>query len=170
MLAHQDLAYAVALRMLGDADEAREVAQDAFVRAWRAIGSFRGDAKFSTWLVAILINLCRNRRRSWARQRQVTIVSLDAPGGEDDDPPELQVADASPDPSVRALRAEQRKQITAAIAMLDDDSREVIVLRDMQGLAYEDIARSLACELGTVKSRLARARGKLRSLLDGKLE
>src|SRR3990167_6573052 len=79
VLRHQQMVYAVALRMLDNADDAQEVAQDAFVRAFRAIGTFRHEAKLSTWLVSITMNLCRNRRRWWARRRRIIVASPDDP-------------------------------------------------------------------------------------------
>jgi RNA polymerase sigma-70 factor (ECF subfamily) len=169
VLRHQNQAYAVALRMLGDPDDAKDVAQDAFVRAYRSLESFRGEAKFSTWLIAIVMNLCRNKRRWWMRRKRLIVASIDAPVETEEDALESQVADPSPGPASQVASHETQARIAEALGMLDDDSREVVVLRDVQGLAYDEIARLLGCELGTVKSRLARARMKLRGLLDGRL-
>ena len=163
---HQDLVFGVALRMLGDRAEAEEVAQDAFVRAYRGLRSFRGESKFSTWLVAIVMNLCRSRRKWWARRKPVVVRSLDEPIG-DDDGPSQDVEDPSPGPAAEAMRREFHGQLAAGLAMLDEPGREVIVLRDVQGLSYEEIAQALRCEVGTVKSRLSRARWRLRAMLDG---
>jgi len=169
VLKYQQQAFAVALRLLGDYNDAKDVTQDAFVRAYRAIRTFRGEAKFSTWLLTIVTNLCRNRRRWWARRKRVIVASLDDPV----DTEEGSVAHQVPDPGAsliaEAMQRELRQQVMAALEMLDEPSRLVVVLRDMQGLSYEEIAQVLRCRVGTVKSRLNRARGRLRALLDGKL-
>ena len=166
---HQQLVYAVACRLLGNPQEAEDAAQDVFVRAFRAIGGFRREAKVSTWLVAITVNVCRNQRRWWARRRRLIAGSLDAPAGDvaDKDPPEP--PDPGPDPAVLAHAREQQRVLLSALASLDEASRAVVVLRDLQGCAYDEIARMLGCRLGTVKSRLNRARLRLRALLDGRL-
>jgi RNA polymerase sigma-70 factor (ECF subfamily) len=168
VLQHQQEVFAVALRMLGDRDEAQDVAQDVFVRAYRAIGAFRGEAKLSTWLVSITMNLCRNRRRWWARRRRLIVASLDDPIDTDEGTRGRDVADPSPTPADVAERNEQQQHLTAALQMLNPSDRTVVVLRDIQGHAYEEIAQILGCRLGTVKSRLNRARLQLRSLLDGR--
>lgn len=167
---YQRQVFAVAWRWLGDYAEANDVAQDAFVRAYRAIGAFRGESKFSTWLVAIVINLCRNRRRWWMRRRQWTMVSLDEPIATDEGTVAADVADPAPTPQAEAERAELRARLAAALELLDDHSRAIVVLRDVQGLSYDEIARLLRCRIGTVKSRLNRARLRLRAILNGVLE
>ena len=169
VLRHQRQAFAVAWRLLGDADEAKDVAQEAFVRAWRAIGTFRGDAKFSTWLLTIVTNLCRNRRRWWARRKQLIVASLDDPGESDDAPLADRIADPAPTPADRAVHSELGRQVAAALGRLDQMSRAVVVLRDVEGLPYEEIAGVLDCRVGTVKSRLNRARRRLQTLLQGTL-
>lgn len=166
---HQQQVYAVALRMLGDAAEAEEVAQDAFVRAYRAIKTFRREAKLSTWLVAITMNLCRNRRRWWARRKRVMVMSLDAVNA-DTDAPGLEVSDPAPDPSMAAQRNDQARIVLGALQRLSAMDREVIVLRDLQAHSYAEMAEMLQCQVGTVKSRLNRARWQLRAVLDGALE
>lgn len=167
---HQQVVFAVALRMLGDRHEAEDVAQDTFVHAYRAWASFRREAKASTWLVAITLNLCRNRRRWWARRKRVVTASLDEPlqpGGEESLGAVVPAAGASP--AEAAQQAEQRQVIAAALQALDVADREVLVLRELQGYAYEEIAEMLRVPRGTVKSRISRARLALRALLDGKV-
>ncbi len=166
---HQQEVFAVALRMLGDRDEAEDIAQDVFVRAYRAIGAFRGEAKLSTWLVSITMNLCRNRRRWWARRKRLIVASLDDPVETEEGSLGQEVADPSPGTAQVAVGREQQQFLMEALQALDEASRAVIVLRDVQGYAYEEIARMMSCQVGTVKSRLNRARLKLRALLDGKL-
>ena len=169
VLRHQQEVFAVALRMLGDQDEAQDIAQDAFVRAYRAIGSFRCEAKLSTWLVSITMNLCRNRRRWWARRRRVIAASLDEAVETEEGTRGHDVPDPAPSPSAVAERRDQHRIVADALQLLCEADRTVIVLRDIQGYAYEEIAQMLGCRLGTVKSRLSRSRLQLRALLDGKL-
>ena len=166
---HQQQVYAVAVRMLGDLDEAKDVAQDAFVRAYRSIATFRGEAKFSTWMVSITMNLCRNRRRWWARRRRVIAGSIEETLQTEEKSVVMQVIDPLPTPAEVTERAELRVQLLGALAQLDQDSREVVVLRDVHGWSYEEIAQAAGCELGTVKSRLNRARLKLCALLNGQV-
>lgn len=169
VLTHQQQVFAVALRMLGHWDEAKDVAQDVFVLAYRRIGTFRGEAKLSTWLVAITMNLCRNRRRWWARRNRLIVASLDDPVEGEEGPMDPEVADPSPTPAAQAMGHEQQHQLMAALQLLDDESRSVVVLRDIQGLSYEEIAQALRWNLGTVKSRLSRARLRLKALVDGRV-
>ena len=169
VLRHQQIVFAIAMRMLGDASEAEDVAQDVFVRAFRSFGTFRGQAKLSTWLVSITMNLCRNRRRWWGRRKRVIVASLNDPIDTQDQTLEREVPDPSPSPLKLAERAEQQQLLAATLHRLNEADRTVIVLRDLQGYSYEEIAHILQCQLGTVKSRLNRARLALRALLDGKL-
>ena len=169
VLQHQQTVFAVALRMLGSRDEAQDIAQDAFVRAFRGLGSFRQEAKLSTWLVSITMNLCRNRRRWWMRRRRVIVASLDDSGNGDERALKDEIADLAPSPALLAERSDQKRVIMAALQTLDEEDRMVIVLRDIQGYAYEEIAEALGWPLGTVKSRLSRARLQLRARLDGTL-
>ena len=169
VLRHQQMVFAVTMRMLGDRHEAQEVAQDVFVRAFQSLGGFRGDAKLSTWLVSITMNLCRNRRRWWARRRRIIVASLDDRVEIGEETVEREAEDPSPSPAHLASAREREQYLMDALQSLDEASRSVVVLRDLQGYSYEEIAQALRCRVGTVKSRLNRARLKLRSLLDGKL-
>lgn len=171
VLRHQQMIFAVAMRMLGDADEATDVAQDAFVRAYQSLAAFRGESKFSTWLVSITMNLCRNRRRWWGRRKKVIVASTDDPieAGEEATLGQ-QLEDPGPSPSDIAQRRERQSQLMQALQRLDTLHRSVVVLRDIEGNSYEEIAVVLKCEVGTVKSRLNRARAQLRLLVDGKLK
>ena len=169
VLRHQQTVYAVALRMLNNADDAQEVAQDAFVRAYRGIGTFRQEAKLSTWLVSITMNLCRNRRRWWARRRKVIVASLDDPIETGEGTVGQEVADPAPGPVEMAQRRELQQQVAQTLQLLEEPFRSVIVLRDIHGYSYEEIAQMLRCRVGTVKSRINRARLQLKALLDGAL-
>lgn len=170
VLRHQGMVYAVALRMLNNTDDAQEVAQDAFVRAYRAIGTFRQEAKLSTWLVSITMNLCRNRRRWWARRRRIIVASLDDPIETGEGTMAQEVADPTPGPVETAQRRELQQQVAQTLQLLEEPYRSVIVLRDIHGYSYEEIAQMLHCRVGTVKSRINRARLQLRALLDGTIQ
>lgn len=166
---HQQAVFAVTLRMLGDHGEAEEIAQEAFVRAYRSLGTFRREARLSTWLISITMNLCRNRRRWWARRRKVIAASLDDPLPTEEGTLGQTIEDPAPSPAALTERRERQRLLEASLQALDDAHRSVVVLRDLQGYSYEEIAEMLHCRVGTVKSRLSRARLHLRALLDGKL-
>jgi RNA polymerase sigma-70 factor, ECF subfamily len=155
VIAYQHRVFGVALRMLGRRAEAEEIAQEAFLRAHRAIASFRGDAKLSTWLYAIASRLCLNRLASAERHHV-----------RHDDDALAQAADDRADPSADAERRERDAAIHRAIAELSDERRIVVVLADLEGLAYEEIAEALDVPIGTVRSRLHRARLDLREKLE----
>jgi RNA polymerase sigma factor (sigma-70 family) len=153
--------YNLCYRMLGDADAAADVAQDSFISAYRNLHRFRGGM-FRSWLFRIATNACYDALR--ARKRRPT-VSLNAPSDLDDDAPAFDVADASESPDDRALRRELAAAIQQGIQQLPEEQRIVVILSDVQGLAYEEIAEVTSTNLGTVKSRLSRARARLRDIL-----
>lgn len=166
VLKYQREVFAVALGMLGDYDEAKDVAQDAFIQAYKAIRSFQGRSKFSTWLVSITINLCRHRRRWWAQRKKHIVTSLNEPVETEEGAVLREIADPSPTSLEKAIHSEERQQMINALKALDKTSRTIVVLRDIQGCSYEEIAAVLRCRTGTVKSRLNRARLKLKSLVE----
>jgi RNA polymerase sigma-70 factor (ECF subfamily) len=157
--------YRLTLRMLANPDDALEATQDTFLRAYRALPRFRGQATFRTWLLGIAINVCRSRRSSREAQERRRSVSLDAMTGEDGTSMGL-VAAPGPDPERAARGAELGAALERALAELTPEHREIIVLREMQGLDYDELASALDCAVGTVKSRLARARGALRAAME----
>ncbi len=162
---HQQRALRVAFQILRNHEDAVEVAQDAFVNVYRHIQTFRGDAEFTTWLHQIVVNLARNKHRWWKRRGRSASVSLDAPvpgtdGARSRDP--TSPADA---PDVELVHAELVRQIDVAMEQLPRKFREVLVLRNVEELSYEEIAGVLGCSVGTVKSRIARARDALRELV-----
>jgi RNA polymerase sigma-70 factor (ECF subfamily) len=153
--AHQHRLFGVALRMLGNAAEAEDVAQEAFLRAHGALRDFRGDARLATWLYAIVSRLCLTRlasgERRAGRQGEEGLLRLHHPGR---------------GPDRAAEQSELESALHRAIAELPEERRMVVVLRDMEGLSYEDIAEALGLELGTVRSRLHRARMDLKDKLE----
>jgi RNA polymerase sigma-70 factor (ECF subfamily) len=157
---HQKAMLNVAYRMLGNYDEACEVAQDAFVAAYKGLANFRGEARFTTWLTTITLNQARNRIEHLASRRRHEAYSLDAPrrgSGGEEEPPQDPPSDA---PSALDLLEEQavRKRVEKCIDALPPDFREVLVLRDLRDHSYEEIGTMLNVREGTVKSRLFRAR------------
>jgi RNA polymerase sigma-70 factor (ECF subfamily) len=152
---YQHRVFGVGLRMLGSRAEAEEIAQETFLRAHRALAEFRGEARLGTWLYGIASRLCLNRLASSERRH---------PRADDDalDRVPANVADAA----TALERTELEAALHQAIAELPDERRVVIVLRDVEGLAYEEISEALGLELGTVRSRLHRARMELKAKLE----
>ena len=168
---HQADAYALALRMLGNPDSAADITQDAFFSAYRAIGSFRGSS-FRAWLLRIVSNACFDHFRAQGRRPAVSLEATleadrdtDVPGQGSDSRLPKAMMDPSWNPEAVALRAEVIEQIQAALLRLQPEQRLAVILSDIQGLAYEEIARVMETSLGTVKSRIARGRAHLRALL-----
>ena len=163
---HQDTVYGLAHRLTGgNPDRAEELAQEAFLRALRALPRFRGEASFGTWMHRIVVNLHINRESTLAaraRRRMVSVGPDEDSGGtvvELEDPhPELQ-------PDARVSAAEQKELLLRALEELEEDRRTVVVLRDLEGYSYEEIAEQLVVPIGTVRSRLCRAREQLRDRL-----
>ena len=155
--------YTLCYRMLGDGDSAADAAQDTFISAFRNIKRFRGGS-FRSWILRIATNTCYDVLR--ARKRRPT-TSLDIDEDEEDVGSPLQVADPSESPDDTAMRHELASAIQGCLEKLPEDQRIVLVLSDIQGLAYEEIAEVTETNLGTVKSRLSRARSRLRTILKG---
>lgn len=167
---HADI-YALLYRLTEDPEEARDLTQETFLQAFRHLAGFRGDADLRTWLYRIAVNQARNRWRWWKRRRRDRTVSLDAPAGESSDVPlsaGLPCRDGE-DPEQQALARERERVLLSALRTLSRPYREVIVLRDIEGLSYEEVALALGINVGTVKSRLSRGRNELRRRLEGSL-
>jgi RNA polymerase sigma-70 factor, ECF subfamily len=153
--------YNLCYRMLGDRDAAADVTQDTFISAYRNLHRFRGGV-FRSWLFRIATNACYDALR--ARKRRPT-VSLSMTTGPDDDGPAFDLPDGAESPDDFALRRELAAAIQLGLAQLPEEQRIVVILSDIQGLAYEEIAEVTGANLGTVKSRLSRARARLREIL-----
>lgn len=164
VLAYQDLAYNLAVRMLSDTDLAEDVTQTAFLSAYRNLASFRGGS-FRAWVMRMVTNACYDELRR--RQRHPTTPL--APVDEDDEEIESPawMADGSPDPQAQVEQHELNRALQECLRGLDDDFRAVVVMVDIQGMDYQEVSSALNRPLGTVKSRLARARLKLRDCLQG---
>jgi RNA polymerase sigma-70 factor (ECF subfamily) len=166
--AYEKKVFNVIYRILGDYDEAADVTQETFISAFKGYQSFRGDAKVYTWLYQIAINHCRNRLRRRGRERRIQIESLDQPREwEDEDSGSArEIADESFAPHTALEEKEFRERLLAAMHSLPPDYREVVVLREIQGLSYNEIAETTRLSLDNVKTRLSRARAMLRRKLE----
>ena len=164
---HSGRAYQIAYGVLGKREDAEEVAQDVFVRVYRALPRFRGDSEFTTWMYRIAVNLARNKYR-WNKSRggQRTF-SIDAPieGLKDTNAAGIDLPAESLTPDEQISLDEFQQNISVELQQLPPLYREALVLRNVEHMSYEDIASVLGCKLGTIKSRIARAREELRKRL-----
>ena len=161
--------YALLYRLTEDAEEARDLTQETFLRVFQSIDRFRGDADLKTWIYRIALNQARNRWRWWRRRRRDATVSLDAVAGPDAQPLGATLRDAGASPEQETLLREREMVLRRALRALGRSYREVVVLRDVEGLTYEEIATTLEISVGTVKSRLSRGRQELRRKLGSSL-
>jgi RNA polymerase sigma-70 factor (ECF subfamily) len=159
--------YRLSLRFLGNREDALDATQDTFLRAFRALAAFRGEATFRTWLIGIALNVCRSRRGSASARVARCSSSLDAGDPDCDDARAPDLVDAGPNPEQSAGGAELGRALADALDGLAPEQREILLLREMQGLDYDELAQTLGCAEGTVKSRLSRARSALRAALEG---
>ncbi len=159
---HQTRVYNLALRMTGNEEDALDISQETFLKAWRTLGKYRGDCSLGSWLYRIASNLSIDLLRKNKRRQTEKVVSLDDPG-EDDRP--LELPDLREEPQTILEREENRRAVWECLEKLPEEQKIILVLRDVNGLSYEEIAASMGLELGTVKSRIFRAREKLANLL-----
>ncbi len=162
---YQKTAYNVALRMMHHEEDAKDATQEALIKAFRSIQSFRGDSGFSTWLYRILVNTCKDE----LRKRRGNTVSLEQGRQTESGFEAIELADETFAPEVVLGNAATRQTINEAIRALPEQNRTAIVLRDVQGYSYEDIGVLLGCPVGTVKSRINRGRHLLKESLAPKL-
>jgi RNA polymerase sigma-70 factor (ECF subfamily) len=166
VLKYQDRVFRICLRFLGDKDEADDAAQETFVRAYRGLAKFRGEAQFSTWLYRVTVNTCKNKLGSlaWRLKRKILRYSVpEQEGGA------AEQADRGRDPQDQLEQDETKRILARAIAELPADQKLVVTLRDIEGLSYQQVAAVSGDNLGTVKSKLSRARGSLRDKLEKRL-
>ena len=162
MAQHEKKMYAVALRMFSNREDAQDCLQEAMLRVYRAIGSFKGQSSFSTWLYRITMNTCLDELRRKKNKQSTSLDNLVEQG--------WSPADEANTPEKHAVRAELRRELGRLIQDLPEDMRSAIVLRDIQGFSYDEIADVMDVNVGTIKSRISRAREKLRGKLKEKPE
>lgn len=150
--------YAVALRSAGIPEDAADITQEVFLRAWRSIEKFRGDSGFSTWLFRITMNLCVDFARHKHASPQTQTLT-------DEDDGERALPDSAPTPEEHLDNSELGRELAAALDEVSEEHRKIVLLRDVSGLSYTEIAEALEISEGTVKSRLSRARLALRQVL-----
>jgi RNA polymerase sigma-70 factor, ECF subfamily len=160
---HERAVYRFAYHMLGDPDEADDIKQDTFVKAFRTIPGFRGDCSLLTWLLKVTGNLCRDKRKSQARRGETAIL------------PELEAtlcdtSERGSDPARQAERRFMRSAVHRVLGGLPEAQRELIVLRDLEGLSYQEIADVLGCSVASVKLRLFRARRSFKDRMESLLK
>lgn len=160
--AHQKKVYNIALRMTRNAEDAQELAQDTFVRAFVAIKKFRCEASFSTWLYRITMNVCTDFLR---KRNKAVVVSMEqgAVGSENEQP--IQLPEEGPGPDELSEKRQLKKLVRQAMDSLSAEHRQVLVLRDLMDLSYKDIANTLNVSEGTIKSRINRAREGLKQVI-----
>ncbi len=160
---NQNKIYSLALRMTGNPEDGADLAQEAFLKAWRSLPTFQEESSFSTWLYRLTSNLCIDfLRKEKRRKAAVTTISLD---DDEEESPPIEVPDHRFTPETEVERRELRAAMSRALKVMSEEHRQILILREVEGLSYTEIAELLNLEEGTVKSRIARARISLRNIL-----
>jgi RNA polymerase sigma-70 factor (ECF subfamily) len=165
VLKHQHKLFNLCYRLSGDYQEANDAAQETFMKVYESLRKFRFESAFSTWLYRIAVNICKNKFRSLAYRQEKKTVSLDNPGLTEDDDSTLEIRDDTHSPARELEKKERMRAIEEAISMLPPEQKAVVTLHDIEGFSYGEIVQITGTALGTVKSRLARARLDLRKRL-----
>lgn len=160
---HMGIIYNIALRMATNQDDAEDMTQEIMIKIFRSLGSFKGNSKFSTWIYRVAVNTCLDELKKKKNKKH---LSLDAEISGADGENQIEIKDDSPSPEKLAEQNELRDMVAAAVKLLSDEHRAVIVLRDIRGMSYSEIAGILGCSDGTVKSRISRARAQLKMILE----
>lgn len=160
---YEKMVYNLCLRMTGDKEEAFDLAQETFIKAWHAISLFQMGSKFTTWLCRIASNTCIDYLRKQKKHKKVSLTSLD----DETIPLEKEIADSEFDPAVLAERTAEQEAIQQLFRSLPDKDRLILSLRAVEDMSYQEIGEALDLKPGTVKSRIARAREKIRRGFDG---
>lgn len=151
--------YNLVYRFMGNHADAGDLAQEAFIRAYRALSKFRGESSFSTWIYKVTANVCRDELRKQRRKKNISLDELE--GGQR----EIAVADTSSLPEETFERRELQNRIQVYLNQLSEDHRLILLMREMQDMSYEEISEVMQCSMGTVKSRLSRARTALKKIM-----
>ena len=162
--------YGLLYRLTENSEDARDLTQETFLRAFQSIEQFRGDADLRTWIYRIAINQARNRWRWWRRRRRDVTVSLDSKSDQREQPLAATLRAVNTDtPEQNTLARERERVLRSALQAVGRLYREAVILRDIEGLTYDEVSVALGISIGTVKSRLARGRKELRRRLEGSL-
>ena len=156
VLRYEKTVYNLALRMVGDRDDAFDMTQEAFIKAYGSLSSFRGDSKFSVWIYRITTNVCLDFLRSKSRKQQVSLTVSD-----DDEDAQLDIPDPKADPEQQLIKKISKQSEEEGLKTLPDKQRQILVMRELGGMSYAEIGKALSIEEGTVKSRIFRARKRL---------
>ncbi len=170
VLKYQDSIINLCVRFLGNYADGEDAAQETFVKVYRKLIKFKGEALFSTWLYRIAINTCKNHRRLWWTRLKQTALHLDAPKNTEDGKYTQEIGDTNLSPEKDLERSRITNAIIQALNRLPEKHRELIILRDIDGLRYEEIESVLGISAGTIKSRLVRARSAMQERLKGKID
>ena len=168
VLKHKDKVFNLCYWFVGDYQDANDLAQDVFFKAFKALKNFRFESAFSTWIYRIAVNTCKNRLKSFQYRLKNKFVHLNNTATAKNNPG-VEISDESSSPEIELARKEKSILIQAAINSLPAEKKAVVVLRDIEGLSYEEISSVTGLNLGTVKSKLARARQDLREKLKGEI-
>jgi RNA polymerase sigma-70 factor (ECF subfamily) len=169
VIRYQDRVFNICYRMLGNYEDANDCAQDVFIRVYRSLGGFRFQSSFSTWLYRIAVNTCKNRLASSAFQRNRSVLRINGSTNRDGEERPMEIRDSTHTPNGALERKEREAVIQEAIESLPENQRIVVILRDVEGFTYEEIVEITGMNLGTVKSRIARARERLKHKLKGQI-
>lgn len=156
VLRYEKTVYNLALRMVEDRDDAFDMTQEAFIKAYGSLSSFRGDSKFSVWIYRITTNVCLDFLRSKSRKQQVSLTVSD-----DDEDAQLDIPDPKADPEQQLIKKISMQSVEEGLKTLPDKQRQILVMRELGGMSYAEIGKALSIEEGTVKSRIFRARKRL---------
>ena len=160
VLKYEKTVYNLALRMVGDRDDASDMTQEAFIKAYGSLSSFRGDSKFSVWIYRITTNVCLDFLRSKSRKQQVSLTVSD-----DDEDAQLDIPGPSSTPEQQLIKKISMQSVEEGLKTLPDKQRQILVMRELGGMSYAEIGAALSLEEGTVKSRIFRARKRLCAFL-----
>jgi len=158
---HQQVAYNVAYRMVGNEEDAKDMTQEAFIKVFKSIGSFREDSSFSTWLYRIVMNTCKDE----LRKKKIKVVSIDRDIEVGESSVSFEIPDQTYSPEVVYEKKQLHQMLSQALTELPETNRIVVIMRDVQGFSYEDIAECINVPVGTVKSRINRGRHMLREMI-----
>ncbi|MCX5713105.1 MAG: sigma-70 family RNA polymerase sigma factor, partial [Candidatus Omnitrophica bacterium] len=170
VIKYKNKIFNLCFRFLNNYEEADDCAQEAFVKVFRSLSGFKFESSFSTWIYRVAVNTCKNKVLSSEFRQRKKMIRIDSPANDpkDGDRP-LEIGDEKYSPRKAAQDAERSGFISEAIASLPDDQKQVIILRDIEGLSYDEIATVTGFNLGTVKSRISRARQTLCEMLRGRV-